>query len=356
MLVTGPPGSANRSIDVFMDSGGSFIHTVIPSSGQLQVLAFDTPSELRHVQTLEVPDLRHALISNDDSHLYAVTFGSLLVFERDAETGRLTQGTQVGDAGLWGLGLRAMAISSDDRYLFVFADNGKRTALFQLEDDPSNPHFLDTLPPFWNEPFWNWDNQCGFASARRGAPAVDVFCTNMAFGVRWQPESGYLEATDHVAPWQPDRFNNPVPEFGHTRNLVASPDGRHAYLSTNEGLLVFERVGVGAADIESENDAYVSLEMLSVSPDTVRFGTISANGGGCIGLEDATIDGTDYTIAHSKWQVRVSSDAEWADIKGTEMIGKICSYTPFTPSEYRMVTEITIDGETGKYASNIMTQ
>ena len=356
LLVTGPPGSANRSIDVFMDSGGSFIHAVIPSSGQLQVLAFDTPSELRHVQTLEVPDLRHALISNSDSHVYAITSWSLLVFERDAGTGRLTQVTQVRDAGLWSLGLRAMAISSDDRYLFVFDDNGKRTALFQLEDDPSNPNFLDTLPPFWNEPFWNWDNQCGFASARRGAPAVDVFCTNMAFGVRWQPESGYLEATDHVAPWQPDRFNNPVPEFGHTRNLVASPDGRHAYLSTKEGLLVFERVGVGAADIESKNDAYVPLEMLSVSPGEVRFGTISANGGGCIGLEDATIDGTDYTIAHSKWQVRVSSDAEWADIKGTEMIGKICSYTPFTPGEYRMVTEIIIGGETGKYASNIMTQ
>ena len=150
LLVTGPPGSANRSTDVFMDSGGSFIHTVIPSSGQLEVLAFDTPSELRHVQTLEVPDLRHALISNDDSHVYAVTSWSLLVFERDAGTGRLTQVTQVADAGLWGLGLQAMAISSDDRYLFVFDDNGKRTALFQLEDDPSNPHFLDTLPPFWN--------------------------------------------------------------------------------------------------------------------------------------------------------------------------------------------------------------
>ena len=356
LLVTGPSGSANRSADVFMDSGGSFIHTVIPSSGQLQVLAFDTPSGLRHVQTLEVSDLRHALISNDDSHVYAVTSWSLLVFERDAETGRLTQVTQVADAGLWGWGLQAMAISSDDRYLFVFDDNGKRTTVFQLEDDPSNPHFLDTLPPFWNEPFWNWDNQCEFASARRGAPAVDVFCTNMAFGVRWQPESGYLEATDHVALWQPDRFNNPVPEFGYTRNLVASPDGRHAYLSTNEGLLVFERVGVGADDIESENDAYVSLGMLSVSPGEVRFGAILADGGGCIGLVDATIDDTDYTIVNSKWQVRVSPDAEWADIKGTEMIGKICPYTPFAPGGYRMVAEITIDGETGKYASNIMVQ
>ena len=131
-----------------------------------------------------------------------------------------------------------------------FDDNGKRTTVFQLEDDPSNPHFLDTLPPFWNAPRYaqEWRNQCGFASARRGTPAVDVFCRNMAFGVQWRPESGELAATDHVAPWQPDRFNNPVPEFGHTQNFVASPDGRHAYLSTeDEGLLVFERIGVGAA-------------------------------------------------------------------------------------------------------------
>ena len=353
LLVTGPPGSANRSIDVFMDSGGSFIHTVIPSSGQLEVLAFDTPSELRHVQTLEVPDLRHALISNDDSHMYAITSWSLLVFERDAGTGRLTQVTQVADAGLWGLGLQAMAISSDDRYLFVFDDNGKRTALFQLEDDPSNPHFLDTLPPFWNEPFWNWDNQCGFASARRGAPAVDVFCTNMAFGVRWQPESGYLEATDHVAPWQPDRFNNPVPEFGHTRNLVASPDGRHAYLSAEEeGLLVFERVGVGVADIGSRNDAYVPLGMLSVSPGKVRFGPISIDGEGCIGLEDAVIDDTHYAVVNSKWQTRANSDAEWADIRGTETTGKICAYSPSRAGDYRLVVEIRIDGELGRYSSN----
>ena len=65
-----------------------------------------------------------------------------------------------------------------------------------------------------------------------------------------RPEPGELAATDHVAPWQPDRFNNHVPEFGHTQNLVASPDGRHAYLSTeDEGILVFERVGVGATVI-----------------------------------------------------------------------------------------------------------
>ena len=359
--VTGSPDAADCNVEIFMDSGGSFIHTVAPMSGQLQVLAFDTPSDLRHVQTLEVPGLKRALISNGDRHVYAATNRSLLVFERDAETGWLTEIPQVGnDEGLWDL--EAIVIGGDDRYLFAFDVNGKRTTVFQLEDDPSHPQFLDMLPPFWNEPFWNLDNQCGFASARRGTPAVDVFCTNMAFSVRWQPEPGrftrgrlgsYLAATDHVAPWQPDRFNNPVPEFGHTRDLVASPDGRHAYLDTGNGeLLVFERVGVGAAGIGSRNDAYAPLGILSVSPGKVTFGPVSIDGGGCIGLEDAVIGDTHYAAVDSKWQTRASSDAEWTDLRGTETTGEICAYSPSRAGDYRLVVEIRIDGELGRYSSN----
>ena len=251
LTVTGSPESVgcNGRSDVFMDSGGSYLYTVDPFSVKLQVLAFDMPDSLRHVQTLTVPDLKHALISNDDRRVYAAARGSLLVFERDAETGRLTQVTRTGnDAGLWDL--ESIAISSDDRYLFAFDDRGRRTNVFQLEDDPSRPNLRGSLPPFWNAPWYaqEWQNRCGFTSVRRGTPAVDVFCRNMAFSVRWRPESGELAATDYVAPWQPDRFNNHVPAFGHTQNLVASPDGRHAYLSTeDEGLLVFERIGVGAA-------------------------------------------------------------------------------------------------------------
>ena len=272
LTVTGSPesvGCIGRS-DVFMDSGGSYLYTVDPFSVKLQVLAFDMPDSLRHVQTLTVPDLKHALISNDDRRVYAAARGSLLVFERDAETGRLTQVPRTGnDAGLWDL--ESIAISSDDRYLFAFDDRGRRTNVFQLEDDPSRPNLLGSLPPFWNAPWYaqEWQNRCGFTSARRGTPAVDVFCRNMAFSVQWRPESSELAATDYVAPWQPDRFNNHVPAFGHTRNLVVSPDGRHAYLSTEEnGLLVFERVGVGA-------DEYAPLlEMLSVSPGKVSFGPL----------------------------------------------------------------------------------
>ena len=220
LSVTDLPG-AHCSGDVFMDSGGSFIHTVDPILGQLQVLAFESPSDLRHVQTLTVPGLKRALISNGDSHVYAATNSSLPVFERDGETGVLTQAGGA-EPGLWNL--QSIVISSDDRYLFAFDDNGRRSNLFLLEDDPSSPHPIGSLPPFWNPPleFFTFDNRCG-GMARRGGPAVDLFCKDSAFGVQWQPETGVLAPTDLVAPWQPDRFNNPIPEFGHTRTSWPVP-------------------------------------------------------------------------------------------------------------------------------------
>ena len=353
LTVTGSPETVGCNIqsdvrgDVFMDSEESFLHVVDPSTSKLQVFDLDRPDTLQHLQTLSVPGLRRALISNDDGRVYAVTHESLLVFERDAETGRLTQVPRAGnDAGL--LWLESIVISSDDRYLFAFDDRGRRSKVFQLEDDPSRPQLLGSLPPFWNAPeqYSPWDNRCGFSSVRTGTPAADVFCRNMAFSVQWRPESGELAATDYVAPWQPDRFNNHVPEFGHARNLVASPDGGHAYLVTEDkGLLIFERVGVGVDTV------FAPLKMLSVSPGKVTFGLISTDVGGCIGLEDVVVAETHYSVVSSKWQTRANSDAEWTDVEGTETNGEVCSYTPSSPAHARLVAEIAIDGETGKYAS-----
>ena len=346
LSVTDLSGAGHCSGDVFMDSGGSFIHTVDPILGQLQVLAFDSPGDLRHLQTVTVPGLKRALISNGGSHLYAATNSSLVVFERDGETGELTQAGET-EPGLWNL--QSIVISSDDRYLFAFDNNGTRTNLFQLEDDPNSPQPVGSLPPFWNPPleYFTFDNRCG-GMARRGSPAVDLFCKDSAFGVQWQAEADVLAPTDFIAPWQPDRFDNSIPEFGHTRTFVASPDGRHAYLSTEEaGLLIFERIGVGA-------DGFVRLEMLSVSPGQVGFGPVSS--GGCIAVENVFVDATHFAVLQSKWQTRVGPDAEWNDIEGTETVGELCAYTPSAPGEFRLVAEITIDGETGQYASNILIQ
>ncbi len=374
----GPPAAAECSTgvfgDLFLDGEGSFLNAVLPGADRLQVLALDTPGELPHVQTLEVPGLTRALISNGGSHVYAGTFRSLHVYERDAETGMLTDATK-GMNPLFGL--EALAITGDDRHLFVFHDDGQTTTVFDLEADPTDPSPLGTLRltlsgpqivPGFNQfpgfsPFLS-RNRCGLAGARHGTPAVDVFCTDLAYDVEWRPgtdeaengeggpdgvQSGEVALTDYVSIRQPDRFNNPVPEFGETRSLATSPDGRHAYVDTaDEGIVVFERVG--ADEVGLEDGSYTRLELLSVSPGQVTFGPISTSG--CIGLEDAVIDGAHYAVVNSGWQTRASSDAEWADVEGTQSTGQLCAYTPSAPGEFRLAAEIRIDGELGRYASN----
>ena len=283
--VTGdPPGTGECRAgifgDAFMDPGGSFLNAILPGSGQLQVLALDTPGELPHVQTVEVPGLSRALISNGGGHVYAGTSHSLHVFERDAETGMLTDVTK--DGTLF-RGLEALAVTGDDRLLFVFHDGGQTTTVFDLEADANDPSPLGTLrlilagpdiigafgqfPEFF--PFRS-TNRCGLAGVRHGPAAVDVFCTDLAYDVEWRPgpddaengEEGLDEVppgevvlTDYVSIRQPDRFNNPVPEFGESRSLATSPDGRHAYVDTaDEGILIFERVGAGEIGMEDGAD------------------------------------------------------------------------------------------------------
>ena len=330
--------------DLFMDQAGSFLNVVFPSADRLQVLALGEQGGLRHVQTVkDAWGVKRAVISNDGSHVYAVTDSSLLVFRRNSISGRLTQTayrTTLTESA------EALAVGGDGGYLFVFDDNGGRTRVFLLEDDPANPRELGTLPPFWSEPrrVGFRDNRCRFARVRKGIPALDVFCTDMAFGVEWRPESGFLAATDHVASWQADRFHNPVLEFGHTRNLAASPDGRHAYLDTEyEGLVIFERVGAGA-------DPYGSQGLFSIAPVEVNSGPVSSDG--FIGVEDVVFDKVHDVVVSSRWQRRAAPNGEWSDLPETETAGELCAHTPTQSGEYRLVADIRIDGRRGRYSSN----
>ena len=334
---------AGESGDVFMDEAGSSLYAVFSPANRLQVLPLDTEGDLRHVQSVEdLWGVERAVISDHGSHVYVTRNIALLVFQRNSDTGRLTK-TPHNTRLVYRA--NALSISSDGRYLFVFENHGRTMRIFGLAGNPSNPRELGTLEAFWDSPFWlrSWQNRC-HARARKGTPAVDAFCMDMAFGVEWQDESGSLAATDHVAPWQPDRFNNPVPEFGHTRNLATSPDGRHAYLDTeDEGLVVFQHSGGGA-------DPYVFLGLVSVSSGEVTFGPISS--GGRIGMEDVIFDDDRYAVVSSNWQARATPNTEWTDISGTETTRELCAYTPTNLGEYRLVAEIRIDGELGIYSSN----
>ena len=56
----------------------------------------------------------------------------------------------------------------------------------------------------------------------------------------------------------------------------------------------------------------------------------------------------DYTTYKSEWQGK--SGTVWVDVAGTERDG-LWSYSPSSAGEYRLVAEISINGERGKYAS-----
>ena len=91
---------------------------------------------------------------------------------------------------------------------------------------------------------------------------------------------------------------------------------------------------------------YTPLKGLRVSDGRVQF--LLASAGRCIVLSNSSINGVVYTTHESKWQRRAGST--WVDIPGTEREG-LCSYSPTSPGEYRLVAEISIDGEKGHYSS-----
>ena len=93
-------------------------------------------------------------------------------------------------------------------------------------------------------------------------------------------------------------------------------------------------------------DSYTPLDGLRVSNGRIQYLFFSA--GRCISL-NGTINGVRYTIHTSKWQKR--SGASWVDIPGTERTGEMCSYSPTSAGEYRLVVEMSINGVRGKYTS-----
>ena len=108
---------------------------------------------------------------------------------------------------------------------------------------------------------------------------------------------------------------------------------------------------LAAASPPLQAQDYIPLDGLRVSDGRVQFGFASA--GQCIQLSNSSINGVVYTTHTSKWQIR--SGSSWVDIPGTERNG-LCSYSPTSPGEYRLVAEISINGERGYYSSeNILT-
>ena len=89
------------------------------------------------------------------------------------------------------------------------------------------------------------------------------------------------------------------------------------------------------------------LAGLRVSNGGVEFLALSTTEQ-CITLIGISLEGATYTTHTSKWQLKEGDS--WTDIERTLRVG-LCPYSATGAGEYRMVAEITIDGERGTYAS-----
>ena len=107
----------------------------------------------------------------------------------------------------------------------------------------------------------------------------------------------------------------------------------------------------------SDEDVYIRHESLTVGPGWVQYFRFLSGGGGCIDLTGSTVlhNGDPYILISSKWQTRATSSDAWTDIPGmSESSGRLCPYDPLDPGEFRLVAEISIAGQVGKYSSNIL--
>ena len=222
----------------FLDPTGAFVYY-----GRLPGIDVYAIGEtgLTAVQSVAIDGFEHAVASRAGTAVYATNGRSLQVFTRDPDTGRLTAAGEVSTDTY----VPTIAISDDGAYLMALALHGPAEA-YKLSAGSGTPRRLNTLAAVGNATWRDIRGDCRFIAARDGSAAFDAFCRNSAFSaaIRASDEGDtpMLEATDYVANWQADRFNNYIPEF-KSQALATSPDGRHAYVYSEGDILIFERVG-----------------------------------------------------------------------------------------------------------------
>ncbi len=86
------------------------------------------------------------------------------------------------------------------------------------------------------------------------------------------------------------------------------------------------------------------LRLSTCATDDVLFGFLLP---GSSGLKDANIRGFGtITVHYAVWQRRDDADSPWMNIESTLKAFDVCPYNATQPGEYRLVGEVTLDGET----------
>ena len=288
----------------------------------LRVYRVDSPTQFALVQRVSpdgAPDDEHLAIPNmdipvsltvapDGAYLYLITRRGLIVFSRDASSGRLGLAREIlrdGDpeSPFYEMsGFNDVALDAQGATLFVSGEKSEQApvfdaavAAFDVSMDPSEPVHLDTLTNLyfetdldanraWNhlKPRRNTFRDCNDLVPHGVLHAVDVFCAGGYYVVRWNPETQALEVTDFAVSGANDRFGNTVPNLPNRdrnfrpRQMTQSPDGAHVYRATSvaeyaqiDAIHFFERA-IAMKPVERDEDAGGAV------PGTTTYGVDDA--------------------------------------------------------------------------------
>lgn len=261
------------------DATGSFLHVATPGLGILTFALDAERSAFAFLGAEPVSGLTAAVLSPADDFLYAAAApGVLHVFARDPATGALTlAGTLSGDEDASAsvdssadssksedssdgvdaaeavpvqealADVRLLAVDADNRYLLAFGRGGLAPAALDLQT-PTMPELLASTEAFtrgWaTSLFSSFLPGCRFVAMRSQTLAADVVCIDSAYSVRLNPAARLLRPEDDVFGGGQDRFGNDLPfYYSLDGGVAASPDGKHIYVSDDDALLLFERVG-----------------------------------------------------------------------------------------------------------------
>ena len=335
-----------------MSPYGSFLYySPRWSQALLYVTTFDSSGNLIHVESHGAKyQIKDVAATKSGHFMYFLTNSELTVRQRSVTAGTLTQvvdSTQFLDSGPSG----AISLTGDDRHLFYVSSSGDQASVYAVDGDALTFQQQEDLSVQFprSAGFSSWP--C-FAHTRNASTSLDVFCRSSAYTLEWKQDTGELKVSDYLEPGQTDSAGTRVPQFTLKSSLM-SPDGKHAYLATLEGIYIFERVGNPVVEPPSAvRGGYARFDQLSVSSGTVQLGSLSSSA--CLTVSSTGLDDSTYSVVTSAWQSMPRDGVEWSELSDTSTTGELCAFSPPDDDLYRLVAQMTIDGTTGKYASNII--
>ena len=331
--------TANCGIKLLTTSDGMTVYRV--GEAGLETFIVESAGDLRYIDTPMVKQegFHDAVLTGDGLELYTSTRSS------DEPTGSILRGyaRNAVDGALQALeeisltGSRTLAVANSSRLLFA-ADATSGVDIYEL---PSLV-YVDTVS--YDSVFTEYYRHTPYrlAAGRRLAATTDVIGSSVSLSV--VAGTGFTDVLSDV-----DRFGNAVPRFGTPKDIATSTDGSRIYVSTaEEGILIFERVGAGVDIV----DDYIRLGILAVSTGSIEFGETVSDG--CIALVDVEHNDAVYTVRNASWQWRTNADWPWSEVADTASTGELCAYTPTEPGQYRLVTEVEVDGVSRRLSSNTL--